>query len=108
MTNLLLLIGAGLFSKAVGSFESHAYANLVGLNADDTAGDGPGTYSVKGNIWHLDCCNPENKLDGQGWSIFKAIFGWTNNATCMYLCFNLFIFFQIVKSIILLTFSIRF
>lgn len=82
MTNLLLLIGAGLFSRAVGSFESHAFANLVGSNIDDTNGDGPGTYPVQGNVWHLDCCNPENNLDGQGWSIFNAIFGWTNNATC--------------------------
>jgi len=81
MTNLLLLIGAGLFSKAVGSFETHAFDNIVGSNIDDTGGDGAGTYPVKGNVWHLDCCNPENHLDGQGWSIFNAIFGWTNNAT---------------------------
>ena len=84
MTNLLLLIGAGLFSKSVSAFETHAFINLVGSNLDDTAGDGPGTYPVKGNVWHLNCCNPDNKLDGQGWSIFKAILGWTNNATCMF------------------------
>lgn len=100
MTNLLLLIGAGLFSKAVGSFESHAFANLVGSNIDDTGGDGPGTYPVKGNVWHLDCCNPENNLDGQGWSIFNAILGWTNNATCMWfyifhLFFKTFFFFLV-------------
>jgi len=81
MTNLLLLIGAGLFSKAVGSFQAHAFNNIVGSHVDDTAGDGPGTYQVQGNVWHLDCCSPENKLDGQGWSIFNAILGWTNNAT---------------------------
>jgi len=81
MTNFLLLIGAGLFSKAVGAFETHAFNTLVGLNADDTAGDRPGSYPVKGNVWHLDCCNPDIQSDGQGWSIFKAIFGWTNNAT---------------------------
>ena len=84
MTNLLLLIGAGLFSKAVGSFQTHAFDNLVGSNIDDTNGDGPGTYTVKGNVWHLDCCSPENVMDGQGWSIFNAILGWTNNATGMY------------------------
>ncbi|KDR68424.1 hypothetical protein GALMADRAFT_257144 [Galerina marginata CBS 339.88] len=81
MTNLLLLIGAGLFSKAVGSFERHAFNTLLGAEIDDTGGDGPGSYKVQGNVWHLDCCNPENKLDGQGWSIFNAIFGWTNSAT---------------------------
>ena len=29
----------------------------------------------------MDCCNPENNFDGDGWNIFNAIFGWTNNAT---------------------------
>jgi len=81
MTNFLLLIGAGLFSKGVGSFQTHAFNVLVGSNIDDTAGDGPGTYRVQGNVWHLDCCNPENNLDGQGWSIFNAILGWTHSAT---------------------------
>jgi len=81
MTNLLLLIGAGLFSKSVGSFETHAFNVFLGTNADDSGGDGPGSYPVKGNIWHLDCCNPDNTNDGQGWSIFNAILGWTNNAT---------------------------
>ena len=78
MTNFLLLIGAGLFSKGVGSFETHAFNVLLGTNADDAGGNGPGTYRVQGNVWHLDCCSPEN---GQGWSIFNAILGWTNNAT---------------------------
>ena len=87
MTNLLLLIGAGLFSKSIGSFQTHSFNSLVGSNADDTAGNGPGTYRVQGNVWYLDCCNPEIKTDGQGWSIFNAIFGWTNNATCMFFFF---------------------
>ncbi|GJJ10820.1 hypothetical protein Clacol_005048 [Clathrus columnatus] len=73
MTNFLLLIGAGLFSKAVGNFETHAFDKLVGAMVDDTGGDGPGSYEVDGNVWHLDCCNPENNLDGQGWSIFNAL-----------------------------------
>lgn len=81
MTNLLLLIGAGLFSKAVGAFEKHAFNTLLGAEVDDAGGDGPGSYRVQGNVWHLNCCNPENKLDGQGWTIFNAIFGWTNSAT---------------------------
>jgi high-affinity iron transporter len=45
------------------------------------AGDGPGSYDVRGVVWHLDCCNPDSKFDHQGWIIFGAIFGWTNNAT---------------------------
>ena len=55
----------------------------MGQDIDDVqgAGDGPGSYDVRGNVWHLDCCNPENNFDGDGWNIFNAIFGWTNNAT---------------------------
>ncbi|KAG6872478.1 hypothetical protein C0995_009412 [Termitomyces sp. Mi166 len=83
MTNFILLIGAGLFSKAVGAFEQHAFNTLLGADVDDAGGTGPGSYRVQGNVWHLDCCSPENKFDNSGWSIFSAIFGWTNNATLM-------------------------
>ncbi|KAF8956294.1 iron permease FTR1 [Flammula alnicola] len=81
MTNFLLLIGAGLFSKAVGAFQEHAFNKLLGMDVDDAGGDGPGSYLVQGNVWHLNCCNPDSTLDNQGWTIFNAIFGWTNNAT---------------------------
>ncbi|KAI0347220.1 iron permease FTR1 [Trametopsis cervina] len=83
MTNLILLIGAGLFSRAIGSFQEHAFNTLLGADVDDAgaAGDGPGSYDVRGNVWHLDCCNPESNFDSNGWQIFNAIFGWTNNAT---------------------------
>ena len=84
MTNFILLIGAGLFSRAIGSFQEHAFNKLLGADVDDAGGDGPGSYDVRGNIWHLDCCNPENTTDGQGWSIFGALFGWTNSATRTY------------------------
>ena len=36
---------------------------------------------MQGIVWHLDCCNPENNFDSDGWTIFSAIFGWTNSAT---------------------------
>ncbi|KAJ7608121.1 iron permease FTR1 [Mycena polygramma] len=71
MTNLLLLIGAGLFSRAVWAFEEHAFNKLLGGDVDDSGGDGPGSFRVS---------NSDN-LDGQGWIIFNAIFGWTNSAT---------------------------
>lgn len=80
MTNFLLLIGAGLFSSSVGAFQENAFNVLLGSDVDDAGGDGPGSYRVQGNVWHLDCCNPENKGDNQGWSIFGAVFGWTNSA----------------------------
>ncbi|EIN08896.1 Ftr1 protein [Punctularia strigosozonata HHB-11173 SS5] len=81
MTNFILLIGAGLFSKAVWDFEENAFNNLLGQDVDDAGGDGPGSFDVRNSVWHLDCCNPENNLDGEGWLIFGAIFGWTNSAT---------------------------
>lgn len=81
MTNLILLIGAGLFSRAIWEFEAHAFAQIVGADVDDTGGDGPGSFDVRNSVWHLDCCNPENNFDNGGWMIFNAIFGWTNSAT---------------------------
>jgi high-affinity iron transporter len=45
------------------------------------AGNGPGSYDVVGNIWHLNCCNPENKQDARGWAVFNAILGWSNNGS---------------------------
>ena len=53
----------------------------LGADVDDAGGDGPGSFDVRGNVWHLNCCNPENNFDNDGWSIFNAIFGWTNSAT---------------------------
>jgi len=81
MTNLILLIGSGLFSKSVGNFQGYKFNKLLGADADDAGGDGPGSYDVRGNVWHLDCCNAENKLDNDGWSIFAGIFGWSNNGS---------------------------
>src|SRR6267142_6912916 len=53
----------------------------LGADVDDASGDGPGTFDVRGNVWHLDCCNANNNQDGNGWLIFGAITGWTNSAT---------------------------
>lgn len=98
-TSLLLLIGAGLFSKSVGAFERHKFnikvSNFLVYSFNTSnhirhkqvggdvaeAGNGPGSYDVVGNIWHLNCCNPENKKDALGWGIFAAIFGWSNNGS---------------------------
>jgi len=53
----------------------------LGADADDAGGNGPGSYDVRGNVWHLGCCNPENRTENQGWMIFAAIFGWSNTGT---------------------------
>lgn len=49
-TAFLLLIGAGLFSRSVGYFQTYKYIQLVGADVAET-GDGPGSYSVHGNVW---------------------------------------------------------
>jgi len=104
MTNLLLLIGAGLFSKAVGAFERDIFDRLVGGDLADLA-NGPGSYRVKGNVWHLDCCNPENALDGQGWSIFNAILGWTNSATQGTVLSYIFYWLAVIVALVYLKFK---
>ncbi|KIK95513.1 hypothetical protein PAXRUDRAFT_826928 [Paxillus rubicundulus Ve08.2h10] len=77
MTNLILLIGAGLFSKAAWSFQENAFVQLLGVDVDDAGGTGPGSYDVRGNVWHLDCCSSSTG----SWSLFNAVFGWQNSAT---------------------------
>jgi len=81
ITNFLLLIGAGLFSRAVGAYQKNAFNHLLGADVDDASGDGPGTFNVRGSVWHLDCCNATNYKDGNGWLILGALTGWTNSAS---------------------------
>ena len=78
MTSIIFLIGTGLFSKViVNSGERVQQPSRV----DGVRGDGPGSFDILQDVvWHLDCCNPENNTDNDGWSIFGAIFGWTNTA----------------------------
>ncbi|KAG8691376.1 high-affinity iron permease [Ceratobasidium sp. 423] len=99
-TSLLLLIGAGLMSKAVGAFERHRFNVMVGGDVAE-AGDGPGSFDVVGNIWHLNCCNPENKLDAKGWAVFNAILGWSNNGSIgtvvSYIAYWLIAIFALVR-----------
>ena len=78
MTNLLLLIGAGLLSKSVAAFQNHAFNLILGAEVDSRKGTGPGSYNVRGNVWHLNCCSPDA---GLGWELFASIFGWSNNAS---------------------------
>ncbi|KAG8938864.1 high-affinity iron permease [Tulasnella sp. 424] len=79
-TNLMLLVGASLFSKAIGSFQRNKFNKMVGADVAE-AGNGPGSYDIRGNIWHLNCCNPEDKYGNGGWAIFAAIFGWSNDGS---------------------------
>ncbi|KZT07990.1 Ftr1 protein [Laetiporus sulphureus 93-53] len=105
MTNFILLIGAGLFSRGVWDFQEQHFDNIVGADVDDTGGDGPGSFDVQGNVWHLDCCNPENNLDSDGWSIFNAIFGWTNSATIGSILSYVFYWLAVIVVLIYLKFK---
>lgn len=104
MTNLLLLIGAGLFSKAVGNFEMHEFSVLLGQDIDDAGGTGPGSYDVRGNVWHLDCCDSSDRT-GQGWTIFTAIFGWSNNASLGTVLSYIFYWIAVIGALIYLKFA---
>ncbi|GMK57510.1 hypothetical protein CspeluHIS016_0403440 [Cutaneotrichosporon spelunceum] len=81
-TTFLFLIGAGLFSKAIGFFQYYKFAKAVGGDVAET-GDGPGSFDVHGNVWHLTYGNPEtgSPTTNGGWQIFNALFGWNNNAS---------------------------
>ncbi|KAL8286872.1 hypothetical protein RQP46_003878 [Phenoliferia psychrophenolica] len=79
-TNVLFLLGAGLFSKAVGDFERYKFNRGVGADVAEL-GAGPGSYDVRLSVWHLNYGNPENNASGDGYSVFNAILGWTNNGT---------------------------
>ncbi|OCF33775.1 high-affinity iron permease CaFTR1 [Kwoniella heveanensis CBS 569] len=81
-TSFLFLIGAGLMSKGIGYFQYYRFAKGVGGDVAET-GDGPGSFQVAGNVWHLTYGNPEtgSPTTNGGWQIFNAIFGWNNTAT---------------------------
>jgi len=102
ITNFLLIIGAGLFSKAVRAFQKNAFNHLLGSDSDDAGGDGPGSFDVRGSVWHLDCCNANNYQDGSGWLIFGAITGWTNSATLGTILSYVFYWLAVIATLVFL------
>ncbi|KAL8280307.1 hypothetical protein RQP46_007224 [Phenoliferia psychrophenolica] len=79
-TNILFLLGAGLFSKSVGDFERYKFNQGVGSDVAEL-GSGPGSFDVRISVWHLDYGNPEVNTATDGYSIFNAILGWSNDAS---------------------------
>ncbi|KAG0361615.1 high-affinity iron permease [Podila minutissima] len=84
-TCFLLFIAAGLFTKAIMAFEMDKWNKIVGGDADDA-----GSYDPRGNVWALNCCNPNDPNAG-GWQFLNAVVGWSNIASvgtvtgyCMY------------------------
>ncbi|KAI0684853.1 Ftr1 protein [Cytidiella melzeri] len=74
MTNLLLLIGAGLFSRSIGSFQENTFNHLRCRRR-------PWLIRRPRERVAFGLLQPREHFDNNGWSIFNAIFGWTNNAT---------------------------
>ncbi|KAF9239308.1 Ftr1 protein [Melanogaster broomeanus] len=101
MTNLLLLIGAGLFSKAVWEFQENVFIRLLGTDVDDSGGTGPGSYDVRGNVWHLNCCSAESG----SWSLFNAVFGWQNSATLGSILSYVFYWLAVIVVLVYLKFK---
>ncbi|OXC70926.1 hypothetical protein AYX13_00343 [Cryptococcus neoformans] len=81
-TCFLFLIGSGLFSKGVYDFEYYRFSSAVGGDVAES-GNGPGSFQVAGNVWHLEYGNPEPGAVGTngGWQVFNAILGWNNTAS---------------------------
>ena len=77
----------------------------LGADVDDAGGDGPGSFDVRGSVWHLDCCNPENNFDSDGWTIFGAIFGWTNSATLGSVLAYVFYWLAVVVTLVSMKFK---
>ncbi|PFH50517.1 hypothetical protein AMATHDRAFT_60938 [Amanita thiersii Skay4041] len=104
MTNLLLLIGAGLFSRCVGAFQRYEYNKMIGGEASE-GGNGPGSFRIQGNVWHLDCCAAESKFSGQGWTIFSAIFGWNNSGSIGTILAYVFYWLAVITSLVYMKFK---
>jgi hypothetical protein len=54
----ILLADTPQASKGVGFFQYYYFATGVGGDVAEE-GDGPGSFMVKGNVWHLTYGNPE-------------------------------------------------
>lgn len=55
-TCLLYLVGAGLFSRSVWSFEMARWNEYIGGEADEF-GNGPGSYDIDQSVWHVNVSN---------------------------------------------------
>lgn len=80
-TAALLVIAAGMISRAIYYLQFYRYVQKVG-DAAAESGNGPASYDALNYIWHLDCCNPEDVTNngGSGWSVLNSLVGWNNTA----------------------------
>jgi high-affinity iron transporter len=69
-----------MISRAVYYLQFYKYVQRVG-DAAAESGSGPGSYDALNYVWHLNCCNPEDKTSGgSGWAILNSLVGWNNTA----------------------------
>ncbi|KAH6574639.1 hypothetical protein BASA60_005404 [Batrachochytrium salamandrivorans] len=73
-SSIPLAVLAGI--AAIGNFEDYTWSKTINLEADDV---GTGAFDPRINVWHFDCCSPEDKT--QGWGVFNSVLGWRNNAS---------------------------
>ncbi|KAL1413070.1 high-affinity iron permease [Vanrija albida] len=100
-TTILFLIGAGLASRGVGFLQYYVFAKGVGGDVAET-GDGPGSYQVAGNVFHLTYGNPESgsPTTNGGWQIFNALFGWNNTATLGTILIYVFYWLVVIAALV--------
>lgn len=100
-TYFLFLIGAGLMSKAVWYLQYYRFAAKVGGDVAES-GNGPGSYQVAGNVWHLTYGNPEAGAVGTngGWQIFNSILGWNNDASLGSILSYVFYWFAVMLALV--------
>ncbi|WWC61244.1 uncharacterized protein I303_103825 [Kwoniella dejecticola CBS 10117] len=98
---LLFMIGAGLASRAAYAFERQYFISYVGTAAAE-AGNGPGSYRVAGNIWHLIWWDPEPGSGDNFAQLAQAVVGWNNTGTVWtvstYIAYWLLITFTLVHA----------
>ncbi|KAJ3162553.1 high-affinity iron permease [Geranomyces variabilis] len=76
-TCFLFLVAAGLFSRAIRSFESEYFnRSLLYPSGSGDDGDAP-PIAYTSSLWWLDCCDYRSN----GWSIFNALFGWNEKGS---------------------------
>jgi high-affinity iron transporter len=74
-TCFLLLIAAGLFSKAINAYEMDKWNKIVGGDADDA-----GSFDPRTNVWALNYGNPNDPNEGFA-AFCNSIVGWNNIAS---------------------------
>lgn len=57
------------------------------------------------SVFSLNCCSPEAKTSGYGWSIFNAILGWNNNASIGTILSYVFYWLSVIAALVYMKWS---